>query len=53
MHSVFKVYNKYLPAWWNETTIQMNTEKNWLIHAVLSVDCKILRIVDSDLKILD
>ena len=52
MHSVFKVYNIYLPACHSETTVSINTQTNWLIDAILSVDCRILRIVKSDLKIL-
>ena len=53
MHSVFKVYNIYLPACCNETTAKMNTQTNWLIDTILSVDCKILTIVEFDFKILD
>ena len=53
MHSVFKVYNIYLQACCNETTVQMNTQRNWLKDTILIVDCRILRIVEFDLKILD
>ena len=31
----------------------MNRKINWLIDAILSVDFRILRIVEFDLKILD
>ena len=53
MQSVFKVYTIYLPACRTETTVYMNTQTNWLIDGILSVDCRILRIAESDLKMLD
>ena len=31
----------------------MNTQTNWLINTNLSVDCRILRIVEFDLELLD
>ena len=31
----------------------MNTQSNWLIDTIFSVDCRILRIAEFDLKILD
>ena len=52
MQSVFKGYNIHLTACHNETTV-MNTKTNGLINRNLSVDCRILRIVEFDKKILD
>ena len=53
MYSVFKVYDIYFPACRNETIVLMNTQTNLLIDAIFSVDCRILRIVESDLKKID
>ena len=36
-----------------EYCVKMNTQRNWLIHTNLRVDCKILRIVEFDLKLSD
>ena len=33
--------------------VEMNTQTNWLIDTNLSVDCRILRIVEFDLELLD
>ena len=33
--------------------VKMNTQTIWLIHTNLSVDCRILRIAEFDLKLLD
>ena len=33
--------------------VEMNTQTNWLINTSFNVDCRILRIVEFDLKLLD
>ena len=33
--------------------VEMNTQTNLLIDATLSIDCRILRIVEFDLKLLN
>ena len=33
--------------------VEMNTQTNWLIDTNLSVDCRILRIAEFDMKLFD